>query len=471
MKSAPLPQVVAGLLLPMLAACSVAPPQAPPDPVETARQFGARRLDGVLPDAPVAADWDRAQWLRAALLLNPHLQEVRAEAAAVAAGERTAAQRPNPTLNLFGDYFTAAGQSAAWLYGLSLEFVLQRPGERSRARRAAALQTQAAQADVAEAIWQLRSRLRQSLLDSVAARDEAPLLQALCDDRQALLASARLRVQAGESARGEALAAELELQSAQQRLRQAQLHGLDAKAGLAESVGVRLTALQEVQPRWDGWAQADVLAAPDQDAARWRDDALVARPELVRALREYDLAENAVQQELGRRWPQLHLSPGYAWDRGGARENQFDETLGENQLGLNLELPLFNRNEGPIGEALARRERAGRHVLAVQAQLLAQIDRAEQAWPAVLASWRSSLATEQLAARQQEAVRRAYASGAADRPALLEAEAAALESRLLELHAAYETQLAFAALEDAYRRPLEGPERELAPAGRVERPA
>jgi outer membrane protein TolC len=464
-----LPPVLAGLASALLAACASKPVQAPPDPVETARQFAARRLDGLLPDAPSAAQWDRAQWLRAALQLNPQLQEVRAEAAATAAGERTAAQRPNPELNLFGEYIAAAGESAAWLYGLSLDFLLQRPGDRSRARRAAALRTQAAQADVAEAIWQLRSRLRQSLLDSVSAHDELLLLQQLLDDRQALLASARLRAQAGESGNGEVLTAGLELQAAQQRLQQAQARALDARARMAEAVGVPLAALQDLQPRWDGWHQAAALETAD--AAQWRRDALVARPELVRALREYDLAENSLQQELGRRWPQLHLSPGYAWDRGSVHENQFDQALGESQLGLNLELPVFNRNEGPIGEARARRELAGKHLLAVQAGLYAQIDRAEQAWPAALAGWRSSLAAAQLAQQQRDAVQGALASGASDRPALLQADAAALDAQLLELQAACEAQQAFAALEDAYRRPLEGPERELAPAWRVEQPA
>lgn len=462
-------RTLAGLALALLAACATTPAQAPPDPAATARQFGARRLDGLLPEAPAPAQWNRAQWLRAALVLNPQLQQVRAEAAAVAAGERTAAQLPNPTLDLFGEYVTAAGQSAAWLYGLSLDFLLQRPGERSRARRAAALQTEAAQADVAEAIWQLRSRLRQALLDCVAARDELPLLQQLLDHRQALLAAARLRLQAGESGSGEALAAGLELQLAQQRLHQAQARALDARARLAEAVGVPLAALREVQPRWDGWDQAGALQAAD--AAQWRQDALLERPELVRALREYDLAENRLQQELGRRWPQFHVSPGYAWDRGSVHENRFDENLGENQLGLSLELPLFNRNEGPIGEALARRELAGQHLLAVQAELYTQIDRAEQAWPAAQASWRNSLAAAQLAQRQRAAGQRALDSGASDRPALLQAEAAALEAQLLQLQAASEAQQAYAALEDAYRRPLEGPELELAPAWRVEHPA
>jgi len=43
----------------------------------------------------------------------------------------------------------------------------------------------------------------------------------------------------------------------------------------------------------------------------------------------------------------------------------------------------------------------------------------------------------------------------------LSADAAAIEAELLMLEAAHEAQEAFAALESAYRRPLEGPECDL----------
>jgi outer membrane protein, heavy metal efflux system len=457
--------VALGIMLP--AGCVSVPPQPRPDLTASAQAFQSRRLESLLPDSPApSAGWDRAQWLSAALRLNPDLSEARARAAAVAAVERTAAQRPNPTLNLFGEYVTAAAGGVGWLYGLSLDFLLQRPGERARAKASAALQTQAALSDLAESIWQVRTELRQALLDAVYASDETALLEQLLADRQGLLASAQARARAGEASAIEIPRASLELASAQQRLDQARTHAIDAQARLAAAVGVPDSALDGVPLQWPQWSEVAVLSPTL--SSEWRAEALIGRPDLVRTLREYDLAENALSAELAHRWPAFHLEPGYAWDKGGVRENQLNETLHDNELGASMELPLFNRNEGPIGEAVARRELAGRHLMAVQADLFEQMDRAERAWPRAREAWLNALAAAQTAQRQSDLEQRALAAGASDRSSALLAAGAAVEARLLALEAAYEAQLAFAALEGAYRRPLEGPERDLPLSWRTE---
>jgi cobalt-zinc-cadmium efflux system outer membrane protein len=446
---------VTAIALPV--ACASVPQRVRPDPAVTAQSFESRRLEPLASDLPPpSAGWNRAQWLQAALALNPQLAEARARASAVAAGELTARQIPNPTLNLFDEYVTAAAGGAAWLYGLSVDFLLQRPGERARARSTAALQTLAAQSDVAESIWQVRAQLRQALLDAAHAQDEALLLQQLVTDRQGLLASTRARAQGGEIGATEIAPATLELAAAQQRLDQARARGADAEARLAAAVGVPASALDGIPLQWPQWADIGALSPSLTDA--WREEALIARPDLVRTLREYDLAENALRSEVARRWPAIHLEPGYAWDRGGVHENQLNENLRDNELGLSMELPVFNRNEGPIGEAVARRELAARHLEAVQAQLFGEIERAERAWPRTREGWQNAVAAAATAQQQSEAEQRALKAGASDRPSALTAQAASLEAQLLALQSAYEAQSAFAALEDAYRRPLEGPE-------------
>jgi outer membrane protein, heavy metal efflux system len=214
--------------------------------------------------------------------------------------------------------------------------------------------------------------------------------------------------------------------------------------------------LQGVPVRFDGWADIDQLApAP---ASEWRAAALVGRPKLIHALREYDLSELALQNEVAKRWPQFHVSPGYAWDKSGLRADTLDDTLHEtlhdNELGVSFELPIFNRHEGPIGEALARRELAGRHLEAVQAEVFEEIERAERAWPQARQAWQDAAGADALAQRQHAAEKRAFVAGGTDRPTLLIAHLAATEAQLLSLEAAYDAQLAFAALENAYRRPL-----------------
>jgi outer membrane protein TolC len=447
-------------------ACVAPPPAQRPDLAATARSFESRRLEQALPDAPPPAGWNRAQWLEAALQLNPALSEARARAASVAAAERTAAQRPNPTLNLAAEYVAAAAGDVGWLYGLALDFLLQRPGERARAREAAALETQAAQSDLAESIWQVRIQIREALLDAAYAEDQSDLLDQLLEDRRGLERSAQARSQAGEISPLEIPRASIDLATAQQRRDQAATHLIDARARLAAAVGVPAAALDGVPLQWPHWS--DIAALSPEVSADARVEALIARPDLVRTLREYDLADNALRAEVARRWPAIQIEPGYAWDKGGVHENQFDELLRENQLAVSFELPLFNRNQGPIGEAVARRTLAGKHLEAVQAELFAQIDRARLGWPRASEAWRNAAAVATTAQQQSDAEQRALAAGASDRPSSLAADAAATEARLLALDAAYEAQLAFAALESAYRRPLDGPERELPLKWRVE---
>ena len=439
-----------------LVACASAPPPAPVEPRSTLAEFTARRLDS-LPGLPAPAlGWDCSQWFAAALALNPQLAEERAEVAAIAAAERTAAERPNPTMELFGEYIKTAAQSPAWLYGVSLDFLLRRPGERDRARQQAALQTALAKSQLSESIWEVRATLRLALLDVVAAQDQSDQLQSLAADRASLLETDRARLQLGDLSRAEMLTDELELGRAQQRAQQARARSAEARARLAAAVGVPVAALEGVPIRWDDWAAIDQLSVATP--AQWREEALIGRPQIIAALREYDLAQVNLQGEVGKRWPQLRVTPAYAWGGNGVQQDALDQIASESALGVSFELPIFNQHQGAIGEALGRRTAAGEHLKAVQAQIFAQIDRAELAWPAAHDAWGQARTQAQLADQQDRARRRALASGASDRSEMLAAQIAATEAHLAVLEAAYAAQLAFGALEDAYRRPLQGAE-------------
>jgi outer membrane protein TolC len=453
---------VAALALAALAlgACMSTPPPAPLSPSNSAAAFDARRLEQLGADLPPpSAGWDRAQWLKAALALNPQLAEARARVAVSVAAERTAAQHANPTMNLFAEYVGAAAHSAAWLYGLSMDFLLRRPGDRARAIDYAAIETALAKSDLAESIWSVRAALRQSLLDAAASRDESALLEALVAQRQTLLASDRARADAGDISRSQMLADELELSRAQQRLRQAQARLIDARSRLAAAVGVPAAALDGIPVQWDGWADVDALDAPVSHD--WRSAALIGRPQIVHALGEYDLAEIVLQNEVAKRWPEMHLTPGYAWGASGVREDALNDFSQESALGVNFELPIFNQHQGPIGEALAQRDAAAQHLLAAQADVFAQIDRAELAWPRARAAWDDAAAVVAIADRQHDIEQRSFTAGAGDRPSLVSTQVAASEARLLLLAAAYDAESAFGTLEDAYRRPLQGAESEL----------
>jgi len=444
---------LAGLAAATLGGCASTPAPQPVDPARVLADFSARRLESVAQLPPAASGWDRSQWFSAGLALNPELAQQRAEVAAVAAAERTAAEIPNPNMELFAEYLKTAAESPAWLYGVSLDFLLRRPGERARARQQAALETALAESELSDSIWQVRANLRQALLDVVSAQDEAALLAALVANRQALLDSDRARLRAGDLGRAQLLTDELELTRARQREQQARARGVDARARLSAAVGVPLAALEGVPVRWEDWAQVDALSSPTPE--RWRAEALIARPQIIGALRAYDLAEINLKGEVAKRWPQVRIQPAYAWGGQGVREDALDQIASETALGVSFELPIFNQHQGPIGEALGRRTAAGEHLKAVQAAIYGQIDRAELGWPTAQRAWSDTQQLAALADEQQSAQARALAAGASDRSETLGAAIAALEARLAVLEAAYAAQVAFGALEDAYRRPLE----------------
>jgi len=440
-----------------LADCGSTPGRAPLEPSATLAEYSARRLDSLSPELPPpSAGWDRSQWLAAALQLNPRLAEQRAEVDAVAAGERTAAEHPNPSMQLFAEYLTSAAQSTAWLYGLSMDFLLRQPGERGRAQRRAALQTALAKSDLAESLWQVRATLRQALLDAVSAQDESALLQSLVRQRRALLDADRARLAAGDIARAQLLADELELSHAQQRQQQARIRSADALARLAAAVGVPVAALEAVPLRWSGWDEIGSLSV--NSASHWRTEALIGRPQVIHALREYDLAEVGLQSEVAKRWPQIHITPAYAWGGEGVRQNTLYDIATEAGVAVSFELPIFNQHQGPIGEAAARRAAAGQHLKSVQAEIFGEIDRAELAWPAAQEAWADTRRTAEIAERQRQVEQHALAAGEVERASLLSAEIAATEAQLSLLQSAYTAELVFGALEDAYRRPLQGNE-------------
>ena len=123
---------------------------------------------------------------------------------------------------------------------------------------------------------------------------------------------------------------------------------------MAEAVAVPLSALSDVELRFD---LTDFPATDEMVSADARRQALQSRADILGALAEYAASQSAVQLEIAKQYPDVHVNPGYQWDQG---ENKW-------QLGLGAELPLFNRNQGPIAEAAARRAEAAARFEALQA--------------------------------------------------------------------------------------------------------
>ena len=438
-----------GLVAALLSACVHYTPRPRPA-ARVAADFTQRtlsdpqlraNLDKQLPAR--AGAWPRSQWDRADLLVamlhfNDGLAAGRASARVAGAATRTAREHPNPAVTLMSEYANQHDGTPLWLWGIATDWLLDAGTRRGTRITLADLGAQRAGFDFAELTWKQRGALRRAAAELLITEREIALREAVNTDRQAELDMARRRLEAGAASRGDLDRLVRDALQDEQQLHDARRRASLARSALAVAVGVPVSALESLRL---GWEQLD--DPPEVDPA------LLARADVHSAVVAYSMAEQALRLEVARQYPDVHLGPGYTWDHGIKRY----------QFNLGLTLPLLNRNAGAIGEAEARREEAGAHLEATVASAWQEIDEAIRQWRLARARLTEARGPVYDAAQRIYAqTARGFDAGANDRTELVAARVAVTLAELQVLDSVRTAQDALASLEDALRRPLEGPE-------------
>lgn len=429
-------------------------PPAPLAPERSAAGLEARTLDDPGLRAFVEANldpppprWPPARWdLRtltwAALYYQPDLDVSRARREGAEASIQTAARRPNPALSVAPEFSSNAAKGVSpWLAAIHLDWTIETAGKRGhRIARARALATAERYASADEA-WRVRRALRQALLDLAAARERALRLGKEADAQRELVALLEQRRRAGAASLADVTPARLALIQSTADAADAERRLLEARVGLARAVGVPTRALEDVEIEFSLADEGATLLQVDEREARRA--ALFGRADVLAALADYAAREDALRLELARQYPDLHIGSGYQFDQG---QNKW-------ALGATLELPLLDRNQGPIAEAEAARAESAARFVALQASVLADVERA-------LASRRGardqverldSLVAERRA--QLDRARSGLALGAFDRLAVVSARVELLRSRAALVEARVRLQQALGDLEAAVQGP------------------
>jgi outer membrane protein TolC len=249
--------------------------------------------------------------------------------------------------------------------------------------------------NVASVAWQVRANRRRALIDFVAAEQREAILAQQQAIQAQLIQLLEQRLRAGEAANSEVTILRTALNQLQLELSDARQQRVEAHVRLAEAIGISSAALQ---------------------------------------------------LQVAKQYPDVHLGPGYQYDQGDHKIS----------LSLTAELPVSNQNQGPIAEAEGRRAEAAARFDALQANVLAEVDRALGACQVAL----TNAATLQLLRAAHESRRQMIEAqvqaGAAERLDLLNARLEFGASQLLQLSGRVRLHLSFAALEEAVQRPFPG---------------
>jgi outer membrane protein TolC len=443
------------LLLGLLAGCVHYRPE-PLTPGETAKALESRTLSDpglrafieTNSAAPLSQwpppSWDFPTLSLVAFYYHPSLDLARAQWGVASSGIKTAGGRPNPILTVTPGYNSNPPKNISpWFPMVSIDVPIETAGKRQKRISHAGHLAEAARLNLVTTAWQVRSNLRHALLEVAATERRASLLEQQLQVQEQLVKLLEQRLAAGAISVAEVTPTRVARLKSIADLAEARRQSVEARVRVAEALGVPAAAVQSLQldSKW-------LLSATTNDSlvtAQTRQQALQNRADILSALADYAAAESALQLEIAKQYPDLHLSPGYQYDQG---ENKWS-------IGLSMELPVLNRNQGPIAEAEAKRAEAAARFLSLQARIIAEIDRAAQTHSAVLDQMRNQEGVLQAQHQQTQSVRAAFQAGAADQFELGSARLEESVAELALLDAQTRIQQALGQLEDALQIPFE----------------
>ena len=438
----------------------------PISPEQIIAQLDARRLDDAglrkfieqnlgheLPAWPLP-QWDLNALTLTAFYFHPDLAVARAQWHLAEAGVKTAGARPNPTISVTPAYDSGIpGNFSPWMVPVTTDLPMETAGKRAKRVAEAQDVSRSAWWSLITAAWQIRDGVRTGLLDFTVARRQAILLQEQLSTQGQIVKLLQQRFDVGEISRPELVTAQIALNKTRLEASVARTRLTDTRSRLAESLGVSAMALDGEELAFDFSARAP----QELTSAKARQVALLGRSDILGALADYAASQDDLRLQIAKQYPDLHLGPGYAWNSGNAGDSQWE-------LGLTLELPILDQNQGPIAEAKARREMVAAQFTALQAKVIGEIDRAVSDYRTAqgeLETGDSLLAVEQ---RQAESVEAQYGAGAADQLDILSSRMELNTATLDHLEGQAKFQTALGALEDALQRPANAMETAVATA-------
>jgi len=313
------------------------------------------------------AVWDLKTLTLAALYYHPDMDIARAQWGIAQGGRITAGERPNPTLTPSMGYNTTSPRSEVtpWIPEVALELTVETAGKRGIRIAAARHLAESARWQIYAAAWNVRSRLRVALLDVYAAGQRAELIGEQEKLQTELVRLLELQRDAGEVSVYDLTQARLALDTVRLERIEAGRLKEEALSVLASALGLSRGALEGVSFSFESFRRAP---QPDLPAGEIRRQAVVNRADIRAALAAYETSQMALKLEVAKQYPDLVFGPDY----------QLDQTDSKWTLGLGITLPILSRNRGPIAEAAAAREESAARFLALQTQVIGELDAAIQ---------------------------------------------------------------------------------------------
>jgi len=356
--------------------------------------------------------------IRIAIMNHPKLRAVGYRVNAASSRVVQAGLYPNPSVNLSGESVGADdGSSGETSFVIEQEIVLG--GKLKRARDVAESDRHSEQIAFEALEFTLATDVSRAYFNVLTARERLARNQELVALSSKLLDSVRAKVGAGSATETDQLRAEVVFEQAQLELDAARYLVESSEQAFTSAVGVDaeidlpMSTSIETIPKFPTFEELQRLTLEANSRMS------LARNAVERARRAHELARAESKPELF-----ASIGPRYS--------DIDDETTVD--LGLSLEIPLFDRNQGEVDATLSERLSSSADLQKIQLELLAEVSEAWGSYQLALHSanrYRDQLLPK--AERTLDLTQQAYQSGKADFLRLLDAQQVMIESRLAYL--------------------------------------
>ena len=428
----------------------------PLDAQGKAEIFEARRLDDAGLSAFIATNlvrehprssiyWPRKTWdletlTLAAYYFQPSLDVARAQWSVAKAAAISAGARPNPTVS-FSPGFTANPAGAMpWFMAGGFDWPVETAGKRGLRVIQAQHLVRVAHLNLHTTAWQVRAKVRDNFASLSSAVLQAHILDEKVSLQQELVAKLEERLKAGVLSLPEVLPARVALSRIESELLIVHENEADATGRLAAVIGIPFSVLRDA-PKFLAHQSAHIS---DEEFAKAKQRALLNRSDLLAALADYDASETALRLEIAKQYPDLHFNPNYEYDQGA---NKW-------RLGVSLDLPMLNRNQGTIAEARAKRDESAARFTALQAEVIGEIDASMNNHRRAVEQIQSIGAAQDVDEQRAEALAAQIQAGAADPLDLTILKLEQVTRLVLEDEAASRAEQALGRLEAALQQVL-----------------
>jgi outer membrane protein, heavy metal efflux system len=424
----------------------------PIDPAVSARSLVDRDLTSpslqayLLSQRVIESDtWPVQQWsldalTHAAYFFHPDLAIAKAGIQLANANQTLSKQRPNPLLTTRPAYNSTTPIPTPWILNGDFSFPIETAGKRRRRMDAAALRQQGATFRTAATAWLIRGQVRSAFVELWATHAAEAAMKDQYDALSEIFRLLEARYQAGDVSLLEVNQAKVEQERARVVHLVAKNQQRTARVQLAAAIGISVHALNGCAFDFTVFQSA----LQDVPVEELINAALTNRADVLASLAEYAAIEAGLHLEIARQYPNLNLNPGY----------NFDQSDNEWRLGLSLELPLLNRNQGGIAVAEARRQEQGARFSALQTRVLNEIELAVANYENARTMIEAAQSNQEAASRQERLANASYQAGETSLLAVATARSFKAMATVTSQEATANVQRAVSALELATQYPV-----------------